>query len=76
MVNRVQGDPASQLHERHDASDFESKDAGQVGAVTAESVKRISQRLLLQLTTPGGEKLSVEWIRQPDVFGDALASFT
>jgi hypothetical protein len=27
--------------------------------VTAESVKRISQRLLLQLTTPGGEKLSV-----------------
>jgi GST-like protein len=25
MVNRVQGDPASQLHERHDASDFETK---------------------------------------------------
>jgi GST-like protein len=24
-VNRVQGDPASQLHERHDASDFETK---------------------------------------------------
>ena len=23
MVNRVQGDPASQLHERHDASDFD-----------------------------------------------------
>ncbi len=23
MVNRVMGDPASQLHERHDASDFE-----------------------------------------------------
>ena len=23
MVNRIQGDPASQLHERHDASDFE-----------------------------------------------------
>jgi GST-like protein len=22
MVNRVMGDPASQLHERHDASDF------------------------------------------------------
>ena len=55
---------------------FRIKDAGQVGAVTAESVKRISQRFLLQLTTPGGEKLSVEWIRQPDVFGDALASFT
>jgi GST-like protein len=25
MVNRVFGDPASQLHERHDASDFELK---------------------------------------------------
>ena len=25
MVNRVQGDLASQLHERHDASDFETK---------------------------------------------------
>ncbi|MEZ5852406.1 MAG: glutathione-dependent disulfide-bond oxidoreductase [Hyphomicrobiaceae bacterium] len=25
MVNRIQGDPASQLHERHDASDFETK---------------------------------------------------
>ncbi len=25
MVNRVSGDPASQLHERHDAGDFETK---------------------------------------------------
>ncbi|HZG32911.1 MAG TPA: glutathione-dependent disulfide-bond oxidoreductase [Sphingopyxis sp.] len=25
MVNRVMGDPASQLHERHDAADFETK---------------------------------------------------
>ena len=25
MVNRVQGDPSSQLHERHEASDFETK---------------------------------------------------
>ena len=25
MVNRVQGDPASQLHERHDAGDFDTK---------------------------------------------------
>ena len=25
MVNRVTGDPSSQLHERHDASDFETK---------------------------------------------------
>ena len=25
MVNRTWGDPASQLHERHDASDFDTK---------------------------------------------------
>jgi GST-like protein len=25
MVNRIQGDPAMQLHERHEASDFETK---------------------------------------------------
>jgi GST-like protein len=25
MVNRMQGDPAQQLHERHDASDFDTK---------------------------------------------------
>jgi GST-like protein len=25
MVNRIQGDPASQLHERHDAADFDTK---------------------------------------------------
>jgi GST-like protein len=25
MVNRIMGDPASQLHERHDASDFDTK---------------------------------------------------
>ena len=25
MVNRVFGDPAEQLHERHDASDFDTK---------------------------------------------------
>ena len=31
MVNRVSGDPSSQLHERHDASDFATKDAGQTG---------------------------------------------
>jgi GST-like protein len=25
MVNRTYGDPARQLHERHDASDFDTK---------------------------------------------------
>jgi GSH-dependent disulfide-bond oxidoreductase len=25
MVNRTYGDPSSQLHERHDASDFDTK---------------------------------------------------
>jgi GST-like protein len=32
MVNRLQGDPASQLHERHDASDFETKTQDKVAA--------------------------------------------
>jgi len=30
MVNRTWGQPASQLHERHDASDFETRTAGKV----------------------------------------------
>jgi GSH-dependent disulfide-bond oxidoreductase len=32
MVNRVNGDPASQLHERHDASDFELKTQDKIAA--------------------------------------------
>ena len=31
MVNRVTGDPANQLHERHDASDFETKTQDKIG---------------------------------------------
>jgi GSH-dependent disulfide-bond oxidoreductase len=31
MVNRVSGDPASQLHERHDASDFETRTQDKIG---------------------------------------------
>jgi GSH-dependent disulfide-bond oxidoreductase len=32
MVNRLQGDPSSQLHERHDASDFEMKTQDKLAA--------------------------------------------
>ena len=32
MVNRVMGDPASQLHERHDASDFDTKTQDKIAA--------------------------------------------
>jgi GST-like protein len=32
MVNRVVGEPSSQLHERHDASDFETKTQDKIGA--------------------------------------------
>jgi GST-like protein len=32
MVNRTSGEPASQLHERHDASDFETKTQDKVAA--------------------------------------------
>ena len=33
MVNRVMGDPASQLHERHEASDFDNNTADKLPAV-------------------------------------------
>jgi GST-like protein len=32
IVNRLQGDPAQQLHERHDASDFDTKTQDKIGA--------------------------------------------
>ena len=32
IVNRLQGDPAAQLHERHDASDFDLKTQDKIGA--------------------------------------------
>ena len=32
MVNRALGEPASQLHERHDASDFETKTQDKLAA--------------------------------------------
>ncbi|MGE0564065.1 MAG: glutathione-dependent disulfide-bond oxidoreductase, partial [Pseudolabrys sp.] len=32
MVNRISGDPAMQLHERHDASDFDTKTQDKVAA--------------------------------------------
>jgi GST-like protein len=31
IVNRISGDPASQLHERHDASDFETRTQDKIG---------------------------------------------
>ena len=31
MVNRVQGEPSSQLHERHEASDFETRTQDKIG---------------------------------------------
>jgi GST-like protein len=34
IVNRLQGDPAAQLHERHDASDFETKTQDKIAAQT------------------------------------------
>jgi GST-like protein len=34
IVNRLQGEPANQLHERHDASDFETKTQDKIAAAT------------------------------------------
>jgi GST-like protein len=33
IVNRLQGDPSQQLHERHDASDFDTRTQDKLGAV-------------------------------------------
>jgi GSH-dependent disulfide-bond oxidoreductase len=35
MVNRISGEPSSQLHERHDASDFETKTQDKIAAAAA-----------------------------------------
>jgi GST-like protein len=32
MVNRITGEPSNQLHERHDAHDFDSKTQDKVAA--------------------------------------------
>jgi GST-like protein len=32
MVNRLSGDPSEQLHERHDAGDFETKTQDKLAA--------------------------------------------
>ncbi|MBM3619676.1 MAG: glutathione-dependent disulfide-bond oxidoreductase [Alphaproteobacteria bacterium] len=37
IVNRMQGDPAAQLHERHDASDFDTKTQDKIAAAAAAS---------------------------------------
>jgi GST-like protein len=34
MVNRVSGEPSSQLHERHDAADFATKTQDKVGTAS------------------------------------------
>jgi GST-like protein len=39
MVNRTWGEPSSQLHERHDASDFDTKTQDKIGEKVAEPAK-------------------------------------
>jgi GSH-dependent disulfide-bond oxidoreductase len=39
MVNRTWGEPSSQLHERHDASDFETKTQDKIGEKIGEPAK-------------------------------------
>jgi GSH-dependent disulfide-bond oxidoreductase len=36
MVNRVSGDPANQLHERHDAADFENRTQDKIAEVAKD----------------------------------------
>jgi GST-like protein len=44
MVNRVRGEPSSQLHERHDASDFDTKTQDKLAAATEASSRGESAR--------------------------------
>ena len=39
MVNRTWGEPSSQLHERHDASDFDTRTQDKIGEKVAEPAK-------------------------------------
>ena len=39
MVNRTWGEPSGQLHERHDASDFETKTQDKIGDKVGEPAK-------------------------------------
>jgi GSH-dependent disulfide-bond oxidoreductase len=39
MVNRTWGEPSSQLHERHDASDFETRTQDKIGDTVGEPAK-------------------------------------
>ncbi len=39
-VNCLSGDPADQLHERHEASDFDTKTQDRLGAVKAQTHQR------------------------------------
>jgi GSH-dependent disulfide-bond oxidoreductase len=39
MVNRISGDPANQLHERHDASDFDTRTQDKIGDKVGEPTK-------------------------------------
>src|SRR3546814_1274536 len=41
MVNRVMGDPASQLHERHDASDFDLRTQDKLEARSEEHTSEL-----------------------------------
>jgi GST-like protein len=40
MVNRIMGDPASQLHERHDADDFDTRTQDKLQGAATESRTR------------------------------------
>jgi GSH-dependent disulfide-bond oxidoreductase len=38
MVNRIWGEPSSQLHERHDASDFETRTQDKIDPKIGEKI--------------------------------------
>ena len=51
MVNRVFGEPSSQLHERHDAGDFDTKTQDKIG----EPAKSVIRSLPFRAEEQGGK---------------------
>jgi GST-like protein len=46
LVNRVNGDPSNQLHERHEASDFDTKTQDKIAAASSQQLRDLSSPLL------------------------------
>ena len=64
MVNRISGDPASQLHERHEASDFDTKTQDKIGEPAKSAVAcRVGKGALAPCPPSYDERREKWWAR-------------